>query len=409
MRRGTRGRWAVRWRGAFVAGSLAVGGPVVGQQLPDADRLLAAELPEVWRVGAMEGAVWETFGRLSAAAFGPDGRLYLLDGLRRAVVVFDARGEFLHEIGGPGEGPGEFGSASELAVLADGTVVVGDLRRRTLHLFEPDGAYRDAIRLEAGGFFRMEDLHASPRDATFFQGGGRTVSMSISQGADPAEMRRRPILEVDPSRGAVATFYQATMPEPREAPGDAFSSTDSGPIRLNLSAAIPPTWQPQLWVAPLPDGGLAVVESAEWEVRLLSPSAAVRTTLARPNLRPTPVTEEMAERDRDRRRREFQASGGGDMIEEMSIESGRYWHEIPVIAEMRGSPEGVLWVERSPEWPDGEVRVDVVRWDGSYLGTLATPFGLPDAFGPDGVAVWIEQDEFGVQRAVVRRIPPELR
>ena len=34
---------------------------------------------------------------------------------------------------------------------------------------------------------------------------------------------------------------------------------------------------------------------------------------------------------------------------------------------------------------------------------------MPDAFGPDGLAVFIELDEFDVASVVVRRLPVEVR
>jgi hypothetical protein len=39
----------------------------------------------------------------------------------------------------------------------------------------------------------------------------------------------------------------------------------------------------------------------------------------------------------------------------------------------------------------------------------AGPVGLPRAFGPNGLAAYIERDELDVPRVVLRRLPAELR
>jgi len=54
--------------------------------------------------------------------------------------------------------------------------------------------------------------------------------------------------------------------------------------------------------------------------------------------------------------------------------------------------------------------IDVVTADGRYVGTFATEAtALPDAFGPDGMAAFIELDEFDVASVVVRRLPAGVR
>ena len=48
--------------------------------------------------------------------------------------------------------------------------------------------------------------------------------------------------------------------------------------------------------------------------------------------------------------------------------------------------------------------------DGRYIGTFAAGVtGMPDAFGPDGLAAFIERDEFDVTSVVVRRLPADVR
>ena len=52
---------------------------------------------------------------------------------------------------------------------------------------------------------------------------------------------------------------------------------------------------------------------------------------------------------------------------------------------------------------------DLITADGRYLGTLA-PEGvrIPQAFGPDGLIVRREVDEFDVPTLIVERIPTDI-
>ena len=54
--------------------------------------------------------------------------------------------------------------------------------------------------------------------------------------------------------------------------------------------------------------------------------------------------------------------------------------------------------------------IDVLTADGEYVGTFTTgATEMPDAFGPDGLAAFIEFDELHVATIVVRRLPVEAR
>ena len=54
--------------------------------------------------------------------------------------------------------------------------------------------------------------------------------------------------------------------------------------------------------------------------------------------------------------------------------------------------------------------IDVLTAEGEYIGTYrAAATKMPDAFGPDGLAAFIELDEFEVPSVVVRRLPVGVR
>ena len=67
-------------------------------------------------------------------------------------------------------------------------------------------------------------------------------------------------------------------------------------------------------------------------------------------------------------------------------------------------------MQREREELDGGGPIDVLTTDGEYLGTFpAGTTDMPDAFGPDGLVVFIELDDLDVARVVVRRLPAAVR
>jgi len=87
-----------------------------------------------------------------------------------------------------------------------------------------------------------------------------------------------------------------------------------------------------------------------------------------------------------------------------------FYHEIPVLYGVSTTWEGRIWVQRRGEEPESGGPIDVLTPEGEYIGTYAAhATEMPDAFGPDGLAAFIELDELDVARVVVRRLPAEVR
>ena len=93
------------------------------------------------------------------------------------------------------------------------------------------------------------------------------------------------------------------------------------------------------------------------------------------------------------------------------VENMRFHPEVPVLAAVRTTWDGTLWIERSVEpGAEGPGPIDVITPDGRYVGTLAPEvLPMPGAFGPGGLVAFVETDEFDVPVITVRRLPPEIR
>jgi len=83
----------------------------------------------------------------------------------------------------------------------------------------------------------------------------------------------------------------------------------------------------------------------------------------------------------------------------------RCYHEFSVIRDLQTSAEGTIWIQRHGIDPINGGPIDLLTPDGRYLGSFPEGTPMPNAFGPDGLLAFIEEDEFQVQSVVVRRMP----
>jgi len=87
----------------------------------------------VLQIGAVDGDPPHLFSRITTIAPLADGRIVVADAGSRTLGWFAAEGTFLFQRGGPGQGPGEFGSPASLTFGAGDTLVAWDaaIRRAT--------------------------------------------------------------------------------------------------------------------------------------------------------------------------------------------------------------------------------------------------------------------------------------
>lgn len=125
------------------------------------------------RVAIESGVDTSGLSRIAGIAAAVDGRVYVADGLLKAVRIYDGSGKFVTEIGRPGDGPGEFRAINSIGVRGRHLAVYdGSALRVTLfdrHDLAVVGtiAVRDALPdLEWGGGAQIRFLS----DSTFALG-----------------------------------------------------------------------------------------------------------------------------------------------------------------------------------------------------------------------------------------------
>ena len=379
-------------------------------ELPAQDRILEAEFEEVYRVGSIDGDEWEQFSRVFAVGFGQSGNLHVMDDQAGRIVVVSQEGEFVREFGRIGDGPGEFdantNTAVGFAVLRDGRSVVFDPGHGAFHVFGPDGEFERSVRMSGNAHYLIRTLLPA-RD------GRNVITTSVSALAfgmgGPARIP-------EPSFRAVYRFVLTGDEAVQDTVIRAWRPI--GRPAGQRSSEYPFGFEPALLAKALPDGSLVYTDSSAYAIKVAREDGELIRVLTRP-FRPEPVTDRIREEEVERalEENEERVARSGGRLAAAWAEVGRervrnmeFHHEVPVVRDLQTSWEGTIWVLRRGEEPSSDGPIDVLTPDGRYIGTIAAgATGLPDAFGPDGLAAFIKRDEFDVASVVVRRLSNDVR
>jgi hypothetical protein len=408
--------------------ALTVGGieAQTATDLPGADRALSPTVEDRFVIGTLDGAEWEAFGEQVQVRFGPEGNLFVFDGDNFRILKVDGSGNLLAEFGREGGGPGELRMPMGFVVLSNGEVVVTDLGNRAFVVYGPDGDYLRNVPLDLAAGLPAPGAIADYDAGIVSPPGGIRVRMGGPGGGSEAEPGRV-IQRFDPSiEAAPEELFRAwDPPTPEDGPGVTLESEGGGSIQIGGMPRLE-AFRAEVHLGVFPDGSLAVVDSVTWTVKRVSPDGALAEVIHRP-IEPRPVTASIRDAEKKRRlaaleeggtggrqiRVVGQGGGGGmsvgaDAINKMmqdQVEAMVFAEEIPVISNLGVDRSGLMWVVRSGEELGEGGPVDFVSPEGQYLGTApAGSIRVPEAYGPDGLAAFVEEDELGVQRIEVKRI-----
>jgi len=103
------------------------------------------------------GPEGDPFSMPSDAAVGPDGSLYVLDGVHHRVVVYDANETLRFIFGSQGSEPGQFLFPLGIATDPAGKVYVADSGNHRFQVFAADGKPLETIPLPTAGMSRPPD------------------------------------------------------------------------------------------------------------------------------------------------------------------------------------------------------------------------------------------------------------
>ena len=425
--------------------------------LPGEDRLLEVETEEVF-IGQLNTNGWRTLGpatrllrrirrsadtsegsaaaHMARIAFDEQGRLHILDPgaldrRRWRIFVVDPEGDLVHDYeAGEGDAQAALYSSrpAELVVAPDGGTVVADLLKSVFRTYSPEGAPVREVGFAPADLFKGSAAPYRPSRSN-------EAVLAVRDTAGERIVERVSLAGSAIERRQVASVWRAPEEDEGASAGISFSmqierdTTDAGSDLRYLPTATPiQLFVPTLRYDVLASGGIGVVDSSTYAVKLIDTDGQVSRILRRP-LRPRSVTEDLRSAQIERltevaetRVRSFRDRTDPDEFRRVlleAIEGAYFYPEIPAIRNLRTTWEGSLWVRRSGEEPGGPGGpIDVLSPDGRYLGTF-DPEVLGDlasrlssgnvAFGPDGLVAYVEPGWQESLYVVVRRLPEEMR
>jgi hypothetical protein len=381
---------------------------------------VARLVPEL-TIGVVEGPAEYTFASVNDVLELRDGSVLVLEvpapgtpSLRK----YDAGGRLVRNIGGQGQGPGEFRGPNGLTQLADGRILLYDSPGRRINVYSAEGESTDTwllppLPVSSGG---ADNLRAAPSGALYL-----LTSLLDRSATNPNVRFRRVVLRLR-SDGAVIDTVSPDLPEVEVPSVTRTQVSGSGTATSSFTAPYSPqavwTWSPlgylvsgitnryafELRIPPAPGtaGGVAAGVPARWRAGDAVLSIR-RTTQA--------VAVSRAERadQRARLQAQLEAAPGtisGSMPEipgtkpaykRLQVdEGGRIWVQISMPSEKYdpekdptpGQPGAIMGggfnrggVSTSsqrglvPPAPWREPAVyDVFEADGTYIGQVGVPY-----------------------------------
>lgn len=376
--------------------------------LPEQDRLLVPDLEEVYRVGAPHILL----SRVLAAEFGGDGTLYLLDGhstsSARLLAIRDDGGTVV-QIGRSGSGPGEFSNLVHFAPLGDRHVAAFDLRHNAYQVFSSAG---EMVRMVGAG-----------GDGAGFSNAARFVRPDRARDGllMVNSLNRTTVSRAGAGESGRTALQRARFDGDQVSTRTVLEAWSPVPVGRGIR-----DFEPSLNFDVFPDGTIVYSDSTAYSIKVATPDGGLVRVMRRPFF-PTPVTARHRQASADALRRTVEESGAsaayvqqwmeenaGDLLDE-----SKYYHEVPVVEGVKTGWSRSVWVQRrnpahllSANIGDVYVPgpVDVLLSTGEYVGTFdPDELPMPLAFGPEGLAAFLDLDVLDVPTVVVRRLSAELR
>ena len=317
----------------------------------------------------------EAFYMVRESTVGVDaaGRIYVLDADGHRLLVFAGDGSHLRTLGREGEGPGEIAWPIGLTVKPDGTALIDDIGRGSVHGFDAEGLALDS---------RAELV---PNNRRIWGADGYYSAISTLED-DQKLYRFLRVVDADTTELARLTEPAAGVVE-LESCGMALSG-------------LSPLFSPGIVWDAWRDHGVARV-GAHYQIDVFDGSTRVASY--RRAVEPVKANRDLAKRQLGEGMRMMTSAGVRECEWEEVIEKRGVADLIPAIRTLRVGPDGRIWVSRGGPRPE-PTPTDILAADGSYVGTLSADAPYPIGFLPDGRILATEMDELDVVRLVVYRV-----
>jgi len=317
-----------------------------------------------------------------------DGRIVVADAGGHAIRFFDSVGIHQRTVGGPGEGPGEFGDLGSLGRYRGDSIIVWDRALQRVTVFDKSGEVGRANRLASNPVGAGVRNIAPAADGTLF--GRSTIPVS---GSPPLWRTWRDTLAVIRYRpdGSQPQLIAELRGDDRYA-----LSGSAGARQINNH----PLGRIPALIAV--DDELLYADGTTTAVDVLSADGELRRRF-RLVTEPRGATDDVITTLKSRFLGEDPEPAWIQEVERLF--SSIQWPEsVPGSAALLSDPSGDTWLEVFGL--DDGVGRDWIRFDasGGYCYTLKTPPGfVPLDFGNEFV-LGLERDDLGVERITLRPI-----
>jgi len=403
------GKRAIAFAGALAVGSVACteGGPPAGEVMVarsdssgveivviSAERTsipVAATLDSVaaLRLGSPMGHAEEQFGAIGDVVATGDGGIAVLDVQAAEVRLFDETGQFQATLGRKGDGPGEFRSPIDLALLPGDTLAVYDPVPGRITRFGPNSSTSRVTTLAK--------VETQVSDGRFLRD-GQLVGQShwldpdgvAPPAGEPTLVRNTVALTLFDGMGQVVDTIDI-VPSLEE-----IVSIQMIGGRVSVLKR-PPAFGRDNLFAPV-ESGTWSSENDRFELRLRETSTGRLLRIVRAPSLELRTTEEMAQEIRER------VLAGAETAQERALMET--WFSLSPRPELQPSFDafasddaGRLWVREWTPFQDG-TRWWVFEPDGDLLGAVDAPRGMRITSATCTSVLGVERDALGVEYAV---------
>lgn len=339
-----------------------------------------AEVPRV-SLSSPDASFPEPFSNLIGLRELSDGRVVISDRLEQAVRILDFASGSFEEVGGVGQGPGEYKMPGMLFPLAADSTLLVDFGNMRMTSIGPSGEMGASWSLIHASRTLIIPAGTDAAGRLYFDGGGQ-ITMNMGSRSAEAEPQI-PVVRLDRGSGAIDTV---AVIQPPETGGVEVRGGGDGGDRdgwgFSGFTGMPAFTAQDVW-AVAPDGRIGIARVSDYHVDWIEPDGSITSGPA-VQYEPVPITEQDKEAWADRlasRAVVMMQSVDGSGSSSRSMDLPRpdidqiAWPEAKPPFGNRAvtvTPEGALWVQRHV--PFGEpATFDVFDESGQRIRQVTLP------------------------------------